>query len=59
MRNYFTLYNLEALMRQIFTTALLVGAVVFMSGVIFGWWYALLLAIVILLALSLIGMARQ
>lgn len=52
-------YDLEAIMVRILSTALLVGAVIFLGGVLFGWPYSLFLGIVVLLALNLIEMARQ
>jgi uncharacterized protein (DUF58 family) len=59
LTHYGLFRELEQIMKQALTTAGLVGVVVFMAGVIWGWWYALLLAFMILLVLNLIEMARK
>ena len=56
---YNYLYDLEQIMKQAMVTALLVGAVVFVAGIVLGWWYGLLLAFVILLAVNLIELTRR
>ncbi len=48
--------NWKAFMEKALITGLLAAVVVFVSGVIFGWEYSLLVAFVVLLAISLIGM---
>jgi uncharacterized protein (DUF58 family) len=59
LTHYGLFRELKQIMKQALTTAGLVGVVVFMAGVIWGWWYALLLAFMILLVLNLIEMARK
>jgi len=46
-------------MRQALMTGLLAGAMVFVGGVIFGWEYAMFLAFVVLMTISLINYMRQ
>lgn len=59
MQGYFHIYDLERIMKNALIAGLLVFAVVFLSGVIFGWWYGLLLGFVILLAISMINMVQR
>jgi hypothetical protein len=56
---FYRYFNWEAFMRQALTTALMAAAAVFVGGVIFGWQYALFLAFVVLLAISLIEYGRS
>jgi hypothetical protein len=51
--------EIEAIMRQALMTGLLAGAMVFVGGVIFGWEYAMFLAFVVLMTISLINYMRQ
>jgi hypothetical protein len=53
------IYDLEAIMLRVLSTALLAGATIFVAGVIYGWWYGMLLAFLILIAINMIGMVNR
>lgn len=59
MTMHLFLLDLEIIMRQALTTALLTAAVIVLGGVIFGWEYALFLGCMILLVLQFIKMVKR
>jgi len=52
---YRILYNLEQIMKNAIAAGLLIFAVVFVSGTIYGWQYSLMIGLTVLLGITLIN----